>query len=149
MNNSMAKAMTERYVEYLSTGNLEERIAKSIYYWVMNIIEAIFWGLGRVASLDINLYANKEKIVLLYIHPTGKKYEYVYYSTHECGEKLPIVLQNFVKILNNIKYPLSDKISSPVLNAYYIGNRQKEGIYMGYYYIYIHVDMMPDKEERL
>lgn len=149
MNNSMAKAMTERYVEYLSTGNLEERIAKSIYYWVMNIIEAIFWGLGRVASLDINLYANKEKIVLLYIHPTGKKYEYVYYSTHECGDKLPIVLQNFVKILNNIKYPLSDKISSPVLNAYYTGNRQKEGIYMGYYYIYIHVDMMPDKEERL
>lgn len=60
--------MTERYVEYLNTGKLEERAAKSIYYWVMNTIEAIFWGLGRVASLDITLYANEEKIVLLYIH---------------------------------------------------------------------------------
>ena len=28
MNNSMAKAMTERYVEYLNTGKLEERAAK-------------------------------------------------------------------------------------------------------------------------
>ena len=149
MNNSMAKAMTERYVEYLNTGKLEERAAKSIYYWVMNTIEAIFWGLGRVASLDITLYANEEKIVLVYIHPTGKKYEYVYYSTHECGDsQLPIMLQNFVKIFNDIKYPLSDKISSPVFNAYYYNNRQKEGKYTGYYYIYIHIDMMPDKDER-
>ena len=50
----MAKAMTERYVEYLNTGKLEERAAKSIYYWVMNTIEAIFWGLGRVASIRQN-----------------------------------------------------------------------------------------------
>ena len=87
--------------------------------------------------------------LLVYIHPTGKKYEYVYYSTHECGDsKLPIMLQTFVKIFNDINYPLSDKISSPVFNAYYYDNRQKEGKYTGYYYIYIHVDMMPDKDER-
>ena len=54
MNNSMARAMTERYVEYLNTGKLEERAAKSIYYWVMNTIESIFWGLGRVASIRQN-----------------------------------------------------------------------------------------------
>ena len=114
----------------------------------MNTIEAIFWGLGRVASFDTTLYANEEKIVLVYIHPTGKKYEYVYYSTHECGDsKLPIMLQTFVKIFNDINYPLSDKISSPVFNAYYYDNRQKEGKYTGYYYIYVHVDMMPDKDE--
>ena len=52
------------------------------------------------------------------------------------------------KIFNDINYPLSDKISSPVFNAYYYDNRQKEGKYTGYYYIYIHVDMMPDKDER-
>lgn len=147
MNNSMAKAMTERYVEYLHTSKLEERAAKSIYYWVMNTIESIVWGFGCM-RMDITLYANEEKIVLVYIHPSGKKYEYVYYSTHECGDgKLPIMLHNFVKIFNDIKYPLSDKISSPVFNAYYYDNRLKEGIYIGYYYIYIHVDMMPDKNE--
>ena len=145
MNNSMAKAMTERYVEYLHTSKLEERVAKSINYWVMNTIEAIFWGFGCM-RMDIALYANEGKIILVYIHPSGKKYEYVYYSTHECEDgKLPIMLQNFVKLFNDIKYPLSDKISSPVFYAYYYDSRQKEGNYIGYYYIYIHVDMIPDK----
>ena len=50
-----------------------------INYWVMNTIEAIFWGFGCM-RMDITLYAN-------------------------------------------------------------------EGKYIGYYYIYIHVDMMPDKNE--
>ena len=71
MNNSMAKAMTERYVEYLNTGKLEERAAKSIYYWVMNTIESIFWVLiltlkyTKTAQNYQDKKTNNIKIVIL------------------------------------------------------------------------------------
>ncbi len=149
MNNFMAKAMTGRFAEYLHTGKLEERAARSIYFWVMSTIESIFWGLGRVADLDIDLYASEEEIFFVYIHPNGKKYQFVYYFTNECsGTILPIILKNFVEIFNDIKYPLSDRILSPIFLAYYLDKRKDEGQYKGYYNIKILVDMLPDMDGR-
>lgn len=139
--------MTERYSEYLHTSKLEERAAKNIYYWVMSTLESIFWGSQRTASFNIDLYANEEKIYFVFCQPTGKKYEFSYYFTNECGDdKLPKMLQSFVEIFNNIDYPLSEKISSPLFRADYYDKRKKEGEYKGYYHIIIYVDMLPNAD---
>lgn len=151
MNNLMVKDMTRRYAEYLHTGNLEERGGKIIYFWVMSTLESFFWGLWLTASFEADLYASEQKIFLVPRDPTGKEHEFVHYPTYNCDNgKLPIMLQNFVEIFNNIEYPLSDKISSPVFRAYNSGtwehpyNRKK---YNGYYHISIFVDMLPDADD--
>lgn len=144
MKNSMAKDMTGRYAEYFYIKEHEERVANTIYYWVMSTLESIFWGLGRTARLSINLYANEEKIFLLFWHPTGKEYEFVYYFTHNCSNgKLPRMLQKFVEIFNNYDYPLSDKIASPIFHADYYGKQNNNKRYDGYEHISIYVDMLP------
>lgn len=147
MKNSMAKSMTQRYEEYLHTSKLEERGGKNIYYWVMSTMESIFWGLGRITSFEIDLYASEKEILLLYIHPSGKEYEFEYHHTLECGNgKLTAMLQNFVEIFNNIDYPLSKKISSPVFNAYYLGVCDNRGKYDGFEHVRINVHMLPDDD---
>ncbi len=145
MENLMAKSMTERYAEYLHTGDLIERAAKNIYYWVMSTLESNFWGLQRTVTFDVDLYANEQKIIFAFCDPTGERHEFAYYSTHNCQNgNLPKMLQRFVGIFNNTKYPLSDKISSPVFRAYYYDDKVDVGKYKGYYHINIMVDMLPD-----
>lgn len=144
----MAKSMTQRYAEYLHTGDLVERAAKNIYYWVMSTLESYFWGLERMAHFDVDLYANEWKILFTFYARTGKRYEFEYYSTHNCNEgNLPKMLKRFVEIFNNTKYPLSDKISSPLFRAYYIDEQVEDGMYKGYYHICIHVNMLPDADD--
>ena len=151
MKNLMAKAMAERYADYFQTSTLEERGGKIIYYWVMNTLEAFFWGLRLTAAMDVDLYAIEQKMFLVFRDPTGKEYEFEHFPTYNCGNgKLPIMLQNFVEIFNNIEYPLSDKISSPVFRAYscekweHPYNRKK---YNGYYHVHIFVNMLPDADD--
>lgn len=148
MENLMAKSMTERYVEYLHTGNLVDRAAKSIYYWFMSTLESIFWGLQCTATFDVDLYANEEKIFFTFCTPIGKKYEFVYHSTHNCQNgKLPKMLEKFTETFNNTVYPLSDKISSPIFRAYYDDKQIADGKYRGYYKINIYVDMLPNADD--
>lgn len=75
MRNLMAEAMTERYVDYSKTHILEERGGKNIYYWVMSILEAFYWGHGRYGTFEAELYACELKMFLVFRHPTGKEYE--------------------------------------------------------------------------
>lgn len=146
MNNLMAKAMSERYAEYLYSNTVEEKIAKNIYYWIMSTMESVFWGFRRIASFDFDLYANEKKIYFCFYDATGKKQKFVYYSTHNCEDgKLAVALQNFVDLFNNIDYPLSDRISSPVFYAYGL-SEVKEGKYKGHYHIHVYVDMLPDEQ---
>lgn len=148
MENLMAKSMTKRYEEYLHTGDLVERAAKNIYYWVMSTLESNFWGLQCMATFDADLYATEQKILFTFRAPTGKRYEFEYYSTYNCQDgKLPKMLQRFVEIFNNIQYPLSDKISSPIFRAYYFDKQIDVGKYKGYYHISIYVDMLPDADD--
>ncbi len=137
MKNSRSKEMTKRYEDYFKTSNLEERAAKTIYYWVMSTIESIFWGLGRYANMEINLHANESKIILWYNYPLNRKdYEYVYYPTFNCSDgKLEEILQKFVKIFNTHEYPYTDTITYPVFHANYIGKKNQ------YECIVIYVDI--------
>ena len=148
MENLMAKSMTERYAEYLHTGDLVDRAAENIYSWVMSTLESNFWGLQRMANFDVHLYATEQKIIFAFCAPTGKRYEFEYYSTHNCQDgNLPKMLQRFVEIFNNTPYPLSDKISSPVFRAYYFDEQVDVGKYKGYYHINILVGMLPDADD--
>lgn len=147
MKNSMVKEMTGRYAEYMNTAELIERVAKNILYWVMSMVEAIFWGLGRVASLTIDLYASEEKIFLVFRHPTGEEYEFVYYSTNNCSDgKLQKMLKKFVDIFNNYEYPLSERVESPFFRACYYGKQNSGEKYSGYEYINIYVNMSPNSD---
>ena len=145
MKNSMAKNMAERCEGYFHIRDFEERVAITIYYWVMSTLEAIFWGLGRTTVSSINLYANTENIFLLFCHPTGNTYEFVYYFTHDCNNgNLPKILQKFVEIFNNYDYSPSDKFPYPLFHADYHGKQNNNKKYNGHEYISIYVDMRPN-----
>lgn len=147
MSNLMAKAMTGRFEEYLHTGSLEERGVKIIYYWVMSTLESFFWGLRLTGKFSFDLYASEQKMFLVFHAPTGEDLEFVHYPTYNCcNGKLRTMLQNFVETFNNIEYPLSDKISSPIFHVTNFErwehpfNRTR---YNGYYHAVFYVDMRP------
>ena len=151
MNNLMAKDMTQRYEEYLYTAELEERAAKIIYFWTMSTLESFFWGLRITVTFEVDLYASEQKMFLVFCDPRGEEHEFVHYPTYNCNNgKLPIMLQKFVEIFNNIEYPLSNRIASPVFHANNLGkwehtyNRKK---YNGYYHISFFVDMLPNADD--
>lgn len=139
MENSMAKSMAERYEDYLDTTNLEERAVKNIYYWVMSIVEFLFWGSGRRECTTMDLYANNQKMVLICNEPTGQMHQFVYTSTHRCDEgELPVRLQEFVKIFNNI-----DWHHPQVFRANYFKKLDNEEFHR----VSFHIDMHPGTDE--
>ncbi len=143
MENLMVKSMAKRYEEYLSTHDLITREAKSIYYFVMSTLESIFWRFERLSNFAVDLYANEDKIVMVLYMPSGKEYKFEYYSTNDCSNgKLSKMLYKFVEIFNNINYPLTDKISSPVFYAYYYSEKLDNGTYKGCYRVHISVEML-------
>ena len=143
MKNLMAKSMIERYENYLSTNDLVDRIAKSIFYWTMSTLESVFWSLQSKTCFVANLYANEQKIFLNF-HILGEEYyEFIYYLPYDCSNgKLNQILQRFIEIFNNIEYPISKKISLPVFNACYYDKVLKDSKYKGYYHINICIDML-------
>ena len=150
MSNTMAEEMTRRYADYLDGGPVEERGAKAIYYWVMSSLESFFWGV-HVLSFEADLYATGKRMYLVLREPGGREYTYDHYPTYNCDdEKLPIMLQKFITIFNDIKYPLSEKISSPIFRAYDSGvmfNSSFRSQYNGYHHVVITVDMLPDADD--
>ena len=151
MINLMAKGMAERYEEYLHTSDVEERAAKIIYFWVMSSLETFLWGAGIKSSIDASLYASKRKFCLIISNSTGEEYEFVHYPTYNCDNgRLPIVLQKFVEIFNNIEYQLTNKISSPVFHAHSFGvwnNPYLRKKYTGYHHVNITVNLLPDADD--
>ena len=109
----------------------------------MSTLESIFWRFKRLSTFAVTLYANEDKIVMVLCTPSGKEYKYEYYSTNNCSNiRLNKILDKFVEIFNNINYPLTDKISSPVFNAYYYSEKIDHGTYKGWYRVYITVEML-------
>lgn len=148
MYNFMAKGMTDRYVQYLHTENLEERGALTIYFWVMSTLESFFWG-NRFSSRNFHadLYGSDNKIVLLFHAPSVFDLKYVLYPPFNCsGDKLFNMMKGFIEIFNNIKYPLSDSIPSPLFRAY-DGEIKNDGEYKGCYLVDIEVDMLPEADD--
>ena len=59
-------------------------------------------------------------------------------------------LQKFIEIFNNVEYPLTSKISSPVFHAHSFGvwnNPYLRKKYTGYHHVNITVNLLPEADD--
>lgn len=149
MENLMFKDMSKRYEEFVDTSTLEGRAVKNICFWVMSSMETFFWGVGRKSHFYADLYASSNnRILIIFHHPSGKNYEFEYLPTyaHDNIEISPL-MEKVVTSLNNIPYPLTTEIPSPLLRVCYMSNCEQQGRYQGFEHLCIHVDMRPDADD--
>lgn len=142
MENIMAKAMNERYEDYLNTKEVECRATKNIYYWIMSTVESIFWGFERNVEIYAKLYATEEKMFLIFWDVKGECRRYEYYVTQNINNSnIPTILKDVSNIINNITYPVTNSTLFPSFHAKYYG-KEKAGKCKGKYRLDIFVNML-------
>lgn len=144
MKNFMVEDMCKRISQYYQTDEFINQAALNLYYWVMCVIESLFWAHRDWGDYNVELYLREGVFHLIYSSNKGKEYDYDYYPIHDLsGDNLIKVIELFSEILNNIKRPLPDRVLIHTSTPSLVSERNivKKGKYKGYYKIRINFDV--------